>query len=145
MLGAFNDSKDYSTYTPPVTNQETNNNTTQENISEQKSYTEVEKQTNRNTYSDNATNKNNLTIKKQNLDNNTSSNNSMDEFNEINSVHTSHYSNNNSDYGEFGSFVNDKTPQKTKDIVKYATKSPTNKQKYTPKSNIEKSQEWFFE
>lgn len=145
MLGTFNDSNDDSTYTPSATNQETNNDTTQENISEQKSYTEAEKHTNRNAYSDNEINKNNVTNQKQNSNNNDSSNKSMDEFNEINSIHTSHYSNNTSDYGEFGSFVNDKTPQKTKDIVKYATKSPTNKQKYTPKSNIEKSQEWFFE
>lgn len=69
----------------------------------------------------------------------------MDEFNEINSIHASHYRNNTSDYEEFGSLVNGKTAEKTKDIVKYATKSPTNKQKYIPKSNIEKWQEWFFE
>lgn len=75
---------------------------------------------------------------------NTSSNNSMDEFYKINNTHTSS-NGNNSDYGEFGSFVTDKTPQKTKEIIKQSVKQPVNKQTSKQKSNIEKSQDWFFE
>ena len=75
---------------------------------------------------------------------NTSSNNSMDEFYKINNTHTSS-NGNNSDYGEFGSFVTDKTPQKTKEIIKQSVKQPVNKQTSKQKSNIETSQDWFFE
>ena len=71
-------------------------------------------------------------------------NNSMEEFYKINSMHVSSQSS-NSEYGEFGSFVNDKTPQRTKDVIKHAVKSPSNTQNSKPKSNIEKSQDWFFE
>ena len=52
IIGAFIDSNNNSTYTPPVANQTTNNITTQANIPEQKTYTEAEKNADLKEYKD---------------------------------------------------------------------------------------------
>lgn len=66
-------------------------------------------------------------------------------------------SNTYSDYGEFSSFANDKTPQKTKNIVRQSVNSKpnlntvqtskpiTNMPVNKPKTDLQQSSDWFFE